>query len=376
MQTMPAGTIRRCDRPQDYKRFGVDPHRIARFEDGRRSGDGPGCFEWWYVDATLANGAYVAALFFTKPFVHPGSAIAPLISLSIKRPGLPAETRLLPFDAATFVASADTCDVGIDGNTFRGDLSRYSIHANVDNLELNLVLKRDVDPLRIGTGHLMFETPASAHFFGWIAAVPKGQVEVSYRVGDEWAETTGVGYHDHNWGDADMPSLIHDWYWARASIGGYTVIAVQLTAQPTYGSATHTDVVLIDPDGRYIAKGSANAGFDGADVAPDGVAGVPVANRLVFSVTDGATQYLASFVHTDTILRTALDGAFTPQDPEASGAYLRFTGACTLERVDGQGRTPLGAPAGTTWELMWFGCRPDPQLFDLYANALTEPKAF
>ena len=33
------------------------------------------------------------------------------------------------------------------------------------------------------------------------------------------------GYHDHGWGDVPMQTLMHNWYWARAKAGPYTVIA-------------------------------------------------------------------------------------------------------------------------------------------------------
>ena len=373
MQKMPSGTVRRADRTEDFDRFGVDPLSIARSEDGRRSGNGPGRFEWWYFDALLEDGAYVAVLFFTKPFAHPGPALQPAVSISIKRPGKETVTKTLPFAATTFAASEDSCNVTIGGNTFKGDLVTYRIHATVDGLEVDAILTRDIDPLRLGTGHLLFENSTGEHYFGWLAAVPKGRVEISYRVDTDWARTTGVGYHDHNWGDIDMSHLIHNWYWGRATVGGYTVIAVQLTAQKAYGSTRRTEFVLIDKDGRYIAKGNANVAFDGTDTSPDDQSGVPVAKRLIYTFTDGPTQYVATFDRRDALLQRALDGNFTPNDPEASGAYLRFASLCTLERVDAKGRTPLGA-VGTTWELMWFGSKPDPRLLDLYAATLTTPK--
>lgn len=51
------------------------------------------------------------------------------------------------------------------------------------------------------------------------------EVAVTYRISDEIHETTGIGYHDHNWGNVSLPTIVHDCYWARERAGPFTVIA-------------------------------------------------------------------------------------------------------------------------------------------------------
>jgi hypothetical protein len=53
--------------------------------------------------------------------------------------------------------------------------------------------------------------------FAWLPSVPQGTVEATYRVGGESHNATGVGYHDHNWGNAPMPELMHHSYWTRGA---------------------------------------------------------------------------------------------------------------------------------------------------------------
>ena len=51
----------------------------------------------------------------------------------------------------------------------------------------------------------------------------------AYSVGGEQHETTGVGYHDHNWGNVGLMKVVNDWYWARGQAGPYSVIASYVT---------------------------------------------------------------------------------------------------------------------------------------------------
>ena len=64
------GRLRLADRPSDYEILGIAPVEIAEFEDGQRIGTGRGCYEWWYFDAHLDNGATVVVVFYTKPNVR------------------------------------------------------------------------------------------------------------------------------------------------------------------------------------------------------------------------------------------------------------------------------------------------------------------
>jgi hypothetical protein len=42
--------------PADYERLGLSPTSIAAWEDGARTDDSAGTYEWWYSDAHLADG--------------------------------------------------------------------------------------------------------------------------------------------------------------------------------------------------------------------------------------------------------------------------------------------------------------------------------
>ena len=71
----------------------------------------------------------------------------------------------------------------------------------------------------------------------------------------------GSGYHDHNWGDVPMQTLMHNWYWARASVGPYSIIASHITATPAYGYETQI-VYMLARDGKIIADDDAKVAFE------------------------------------------------------------------------------------------------------------------
>jgi PAS domain S-box-containing protein len=51
--------LRLADRPADYQKLGIDPVKVAQFEDGQRMGTEKGRYDGWYFDAHLDDGATV-----------------------------------------------------------------------------------------------------------------------------------------------------------------------------------------------------------------------------------------------------------------------------------------------------------------------------
>jgi hypothetical protein len=163
---------------------------------------------------------------------------------------------------------------------------------------------------------------------------------VRYRIGDEEHRASGSGYHDHNWGDVPMQTLMHNWYWARASVGPYTVIASYITATEAYGHETQI-VYMLARDGRIIADDDAKVSFETARIAIDGKTGKPVADVTRYTYHDADTSYVVSFERQTTILQAIL----TDRAPLLKriiarligfdGAYHRFIGKVTIEKFEG-----------------------------------------
>jgi hypothetical protein len=348
-----------ADRPADYKRLGIAPVEVAEFEDGQRIGTENGHYEWWYFDAHLDDGATVGVVFYTKPNVSPNGPLAPRITIDITLPDGRTFGKLLDTGPELFNASKSGCDIRIGTNRFVGDLNRYHITATIEEISVDIELTGEVRAWRPKSGHLYFGAEGREKLFAWLPSVPHGQANVRYRIGNEEHRASGSGYHDHNWGDVPMQTLMHNWYWARASVGPYTVIASYITATAAYGYETQI-VYMLARDGKIIADDDAKVSFEADRVAIDGKTGKPVADVTRYTYHDADTRYVVSFERQKTILQAIL----TDRAPLLKriiarligfdGAYHRFTGKVTIEKFDGDVRVERFDDRAV-WELMYFG---------------------
>jgi hypothetical protein len=75
--------LRLADRPADYQKLGIDPVKVAQFEDGQRMGTEKGRYDGWYFDAHLDDGATVVVTFYTKPIGSPNGPLAPGVTINL-----------------------------------------------------------------------------------------------------------------------------------------------------------------------------------------------------------------------------------------------------------------------------------------------------
>ncbi|GAB3600519.1 lipocalin-like domain-containing protein [Microbacterium tumbae] len=356
-------SARTADRPADYTRLGLSPERIAPWEDGLRTSGGRNSYEWWYFDAHLEDGSSLVITFFTKPSLATWSGLNPQISIELERPGqekLELTSRVRREDA-TF--STERCDVRMGESTFRDLGDRYEIHAVHPDLTVDVVLRAQVPAWRPETGHFLFGAK-DEHLFAWLPAVPQGEVTARITERGATTELTGIGYHDHNWGDATMMRLMNHWYWGRAQAGPYSVIASWLVAEKRYGDA-EISIFMLARDGKIVADDASRVALQLLDVSPDPESGKPVADRIVYTYRGDAEQYRVTFARERTIgriLARDVDPALLRMFVRLAridGAYLRFTGSVTVECiVDGQIVETERDPG--IWELTYFGRTREP----------------
>lgn len=354
-----SGHARLADRPEDLQRFGLGA-AIEAWEDGLRTDPAvPGQYEWWYFDAHLDNGAKLVVVFHTKNATAAGTGLSPRIQIDLDLPDGRTLNLSHAFEREGFHAATDHCEVWIGPNHFSGDLRQYTIIATVDDVTVEAHLTGQTEPWRPGAGHIFYGDDEQ-QYFAWLPSVPYGQVRVTYRVGTEAPVTVrGNGYHDHNWGNVSLTSIINHWYWGRGAAGPYTFITAQIVSDKKF-SYDPVTVFMLAEDGKVIADDQSRVTFAKSRVSGDPVTGKPVADDTSFTFDEGGpgSGYTVSYRREQTIVASKFVDGLSGMKKLAArligfdGAYLRFSGQITVERT-GPGAESVSAPA--IWELMYPG---------------------
>jgi hypothetical protein len=342
----------------DFSRIGIERDKVAAWEDGARTDGRSGTYEWWYFDAHLDDGAKLVVIFMTKDLSAPKKPLSPMIRMNLDLPDGRSFSFIRDYPASSFQAAKDQADVTIAGNSFIGDLHRYRIKAQIDDIAVDVTLDADIEPWRPHTGYLLFGEEQDLEF-SWLPAVPEGRVHGSYEVAGKRKEVTGVGYHDHNWGNVGMMSIINDWYWARGQAGPYSVIASYITSHKKYDYEP-IPIFMLAKEGVIVADDAAFVRFEASEVYTDPKTRKPVAGITQYFYDDGSDQYVVTFrKRRDLVTNTFIEQMKGVRKLAAraigfDGAYLRFVGDLTIERKR-HGQTIETFTDEAIWELMYFG---------------------
>ena len=181
-----------------------------------------------------------------------------------------------------------------------------------------------------------------------------------YSIGDEQHDTTGTGYHDHNWGNVGLMDVIHDWYWARGQAGPYSVIASYITAHEKYDFAT-LPIFMLVRDGELVGDDPSLLAFETLGTYTDSVTKKPVANITRYTYGTHDERYVVTFTrHRDLTRNRMIDRLSGVKRAAAKllrfdGAYLRFSGEIRVEHYQGAQIVDQHVTEDAIWELMYFG---------------------
>ena len=343
----------------DYARLGLARREIKPWEDGARTDDRPGTYEWWYFDAHLDDGSKLVVVFMDKDLTTPQKPLEPTIRLNLDLADGRSFQKFATFDPVAWSSTKDHADVRIGENRFSGDLHTYRITATVDDIAVDITLEGEVPAWRPETGYMLFGADQKREF-AWLPSVPQGKVTVSYRIGDERHETTGTGYHDHNWGNVGLMEIIHDWYWARGQAGPYSVIASYITGDAKYDYAA-IPIFMLARDGALIGDDPSRLTFEALAPFTDSVTKKPVANITRYSYDADDERYVVTFTrHRDLARVRMIEGLHGVKRVAAEllrfdGAYLRFSGEIRVEHYRGDALVDQYVTDDAIWELMYFG---------------------
>lgn len=346
-------------KPEDYKRLGIQPGTPALWEDGLRTDGKAGSYEWWYFDSKLEDGSSLVIVFFTGPMsAKKTDGFAPECSVELTRPDGTAYKKFLHFTPEQARFAKDRCDVTMQDCWFRGDLHHYDIHFVDEEIEVTVALDGSVPPWRPDTGHIFF---GDTNFFAWLPSVPEGNVQVTIAHKGKTETLAGTGYHDHNWGNVPMMTLMHHWYWGRARIGEYQVISSYIYGTKKYGYAefpifmlAKNGTILADQARQYLA-------YTEAEPHKDEKTRKTIHNALIYDYNDGTQHYRVTYKREQDIG----GGSMTNKMPRykqlaarylmgLDPSYVRMTGTAVLERLE-NGKVVETVSAPAIWEQMYFG---------------------
>ncbi len=245
--------------PEFLQRDGLT-EQVESWEDGQRAPTVRGTFEWWYFDGHFDDGTTAVIVFATKPLTNPAAPLTPYLSLTITHSD---GTRAVEYGfppADQFSAAAEVCDVRIGSSRVKqtgfATCWIFRLHAEIKGLAADLTFSALVPPWRPGARKSFFGD--TEHYFAWLPSIPYGTVEGTLTYDGRTHAVRGTGYHDHNWGNVSLPSVMDHWYWGRAHIGDYTLIFVEQVTSKKYGS-TRIPVILLakgekvlTDDSRYL----------------------------------------------------------------------------------------------------------------------------
>ena len=264
--------MRLLTKPEDYKRIGVRTDAIEVWEDGRRTDDGTGEFEWWYFDAIMDDG--------TKVVVNFNSHMDDIMKTTVEQ-HIPPEARkvgdvrflrvritepdgktnhetFLMFGSEETEISKEKCDVKFGSHHFTGDLRKYSIKVDpVQGTGVDLKLDSMGESWRPGAGYFVFGENED-RYFTWLCAVPRGKVTGTIVYGGKTIDVQGYGYHDHQWANIDHVVLWNNWLWARHNLGDYNLLVFDFISSAEYGYKRYPLTFLEDKNGDIVFESYEN----------------------------------------------------------------------------------------------------------------------
>ena len=264
--------MRLMTRPDDYKKIGVTPGVVEVWEDGRRTSDGTGEFEWWYFDAIMDDGTKVVVNFnahmdeimrtTVEQHVPPEArkvGDVRFLRVRVTEPdGKTNHETFLMFGSDETEMSTDKCNVKFGSHVFAGDLKSYTIKVNpVQGTGVDLRLTSMGESWRPGAGYFVFGEDES-HYFTWLCAVPKGKVTGTITYGGKTSEVQGFGYHDHQWANIDHITLWNNWLWARHNLGDYNLLVFDFISSAEYGYKRYPLTFIEDTDGKIVFENYGN----------------------------------------------------------------------------------------------------------------------
>jgi len=197
---------------------------LRREEDGPHVPQTPEYYEWWYFDGHFDNG-YSAVIVFHRAVAFLPSRL-PALEITLIAPDGAEHRALRLLSASEFQIAPDRADITIGECGVVDGGSRYEVRAWAETAEglrigADLVLEGLLPGWKFGQSKTVV---AGLDGFGWVVPLPRARCHGTLRVGEQSIPASGVGYHDHNWGQVSLSKLVAYWHWGRIYAGEVTCL--------------------------------------------------------------------------------------------------------------------------------------------------------
>lgn len=224
------------DRPEDFKKLGIDPIKVELWEEGRRDSSKAGNNEVWYFDGTMDDGSKFIVGFRPKTLEKMNLDVdSPNVNILITTPdGREIGDFHYFTDEESYTGEGNGCDLKYGVDTAKGNFKQYDIHVEALNgVGADLHYEALVEPFRQGTGIVVFGDNEEFHHTD--LSVPKNRVTGTLIYDGKEHKVEGFGYHDHQWMNTNPMTLYHHWLWGRMYTDKYTVYIYDFVTNEKYG---------------------------------------------------------------------------------------------------------------------------------------------
>jgi len=223
---------------KDFKHYGIQNGPAEVWEDGQRLDHNnfkPGEYEWWYADGHLDDGGFFSFTYQVEADKD-GNPFAFILINFADKDGVVLSTRV-EVDIKDVKIKKDFCDVQFGKHYIKSldGLNKYEIYLDANEIEggngIHIILDKTVPTFRPGTGYW----DANGLYFAWLCTVPSATISGEMTLRGKSTAVTGNGYHDHNWGNSPMNTVLEDWYWSRAEVDGICVVTSSVRFKEEHG---------------------------------------------------------------------------------------------------------------------------------------------
>lgn len=168
--------------------------------------------------------------------------------------------QIIDYPAEMSSFKKDKCDIKIGPHTVAGDFKDYSIHIDhIADVAADLHFHALVKLFRQGnTGIITMGDHDEYHYTD--LNVTKNAVTGTLTYNGKTHEVTGLGYHDHQWGNISPIVAWHHWLWGHLYTKNYTVFIYDFVSAKQFDFKqisffgvmdNKTDEVIFQTDGNF-----------------------------------------------------------------------------------------------------------------------------